>query len=79
MSNAFDKHVKPRSFQVGDLVFSIRKPIITMRQMGNKFTPKWDEPYIVKEVFTNGAYKITNQDGLRICPINEKFLKKFYA
>ncbi|KAA0060610.1 uncharacterized protein E6C27_scaffold22G004880 [Cucumis melo var. makuwa] len=79
MSKAFDKQVRPRSFQVGDLVLAVRRPIITTRHTGNKFTPKWDGPYIVKEVFTNGAYKIIDQDGLRIGPINGKFLKKFYA
>ncbi|KAL0549122.1 hypothetical protein IC582_013602 [Cucumis melo] len=79
MSKAFDKQVRPRSFQVGDLVLAVRRPIITTRHTGNKFTPKWDGPYIVKEVFTNGAYKIIDQDGLRIGPINGRFLKKFYA
>ncbi|KAA0059653.1 uncharacterized protein E5676_scaffold886G00800 [Cucumis melo var. makuwa] len=79
MSKAFDKQVRPRSFQVGDLVLVVRRPIIMTRHTGNKFTPKWDGPYIVKAVFTNGAYKIIDQDGLRIGPINEKFLKKFYA
>ncbi|TYK03345.1 uncharacterized protein E5676_scaffold14226G00010 [Cucumis melo var. makuwa] len=79
MSKAFDKQVRPRSFQVGDLVLAVRRPIITTRHTGNKFTPKWDGPYIVKEVFTNGAYKIIDQDGLRIGPINGRFLKKFNA
>ncbi|KAA0046253.1 uncharacterized protein E6C27_scaffold284G00560 [Cucumis melo var. makuwa] len=79
MSKAFDKQVRPQSFKVGDLVLAVRRPIITTRHTGNKFTPKWDGRYIVKEVFTNGAYKIIDQDGLRIGPINGKFLKKFYA
>ncbi|TYK00489.1 uncharacterized protein E5676_scaffold169G00980 [Cucumis melo var. makuwa] len=79
MSKAFDKHVKPRSFQVGDLVLAVRRPIITTRHTGNKFTPKLDEPYIVKKVYKNGTYKIVDRDGLKIGPINEKFLKKFYA
>ncbi|KAA0059013.1 uncharacterized protein E6C27_scaffold233G00330 [Cucumis melo var. makuwa] len=60
MSKACDKHVKPRSFQVGDLVLTVRRLIITTRHMGNKFTPKWDGPYIVKEVYTNGAHKIVD-------------------
>ncbi|KAA0049819.1 uncharacterized protein E5676_scaffold118G00550 [Cucumis melo var. makuwa] len=72
---AFGKHIKPRFFQVDDQVL-VRKSIITTK---NKFTPKWDGSYIVKEVFTNGAYKIIDQDGLRIGPINGKFLEKFYA
>ena len=40
MSKAFDKHVKPQSFQVGDLVLVVRRPIITTRHTGNKFTLK---------------------------------------
>ncbi|KAA0042069.1 uncharacterized protein E5676_scaffold306G003240 [Cucumis melo var. makuwa] len=79
MSKGFDKHFKPRSFQVGELVLAIRRPIITTRYTGNKFTSKWDGPYIVKEVYTNDRNKIVDRDGLKIGPINEKFLKKFYA
>ncbi|XP_075633756.1 uncharacterized protein LOC142606257 [Castanea sativa] len=57
LSTAFNKRVKPRSFQVGDLVLAVRRPIITTHRIGNKFTSKWDEPYVVQEVYTNGAYK----------------------
>ena len=53
--SAFNKRVKPRSFQVGDLVLAVRKPIITTHRTGNKFTSKWDGPYVVQEVYTNGA------------------------
>ena len=31
------------------------------------------------EVYTNGAYKIVDGDGLRVGPINAKFLKRYYA
>ena len=79
MFKAFDKHVKPRSFQVGDLVLTVRRPVIIMRHTGNMFTSKWDGPYIVKEVYINGALKIVDRDGLKYSSINNKFLKKFYA
>ncbi|KAI3463687.1 hypothetical protein Pfo_020350 [Paulownia fortunei] len=32
-----------------------------------------------KLVYTNGAYKLVTEDGLRIGPINGKFLKRYYA
>ncbi|KAA0059585.1 uncharacterized protein E5676_scaffold640G00360 [Cucumis melo var. makuwa] len=73
MSKAFDKHVKPRSFQVGDLVLAVRRPIITTRHTGNKFTPKWDGLYIVKEVYTNGAYKIVD----KLAQSTANFLRNF--
>ncbi|KAK2996611.1 hypothetical protein RJ639_025390, partial [Escallonia herrerae] len=62
LSRAFNKRVRPRSFTVGDLVLAVRRPIITTHRTGNKFTSKWDGPYVVKEVYTNGAYKIVDQD-----------------
>ncbi|XP_034197970.1 uncharacterized protein LOC117613470 [Prunus dulcis] len=79
LSNAFNKKVRPRSFQVGDLVLALRRPIITTHKTGSKFTSKWDGPYVVQEVYTSGAYKIIAEDGLRIGPINGKFLKRYYA
>ena len=79
LSSAFNKRVKPQSFQVGDLVLAVRRPIITTHRIGNKFTSKWDGPYVVQEVYTNGAYKFIDNDGVRIGPINGKFLKRFYA
>ncbi|CAM8890023.1 unnamed protein product [Rhodiola kirilowii] len=63
LSRAFNKKVRPRSFQKGDLVLAIRRPIITPHKTGSKFKEKWDGPYVVQEAYTNGAYKIVDQEG----------------
>jgi hypothetical protein len=34
---------------------------------------------MVQEVYTNEAYKIIDENGLRIGPVNDKFLKRYYA
>ena len=47
LSWAFNKKVKPRSFQQGDLVLAVQSPINTLHKIGNKFTSKWDGPYVV--------------------------------
>ncbi|KAM1151574.1 hypothetical protein EV1_033957 [Malus domestica] len=73
ISKAFNKKVLPRSFQMGDLVLSLRRPIITTHKTKSKFTLKWDGPYIIQEVYTNGAYLIMAEDGLKIGPINGRF------
>ncbi|KAM2645650.1 hypothetical protein EV1_019174 [Malus domestica] len=78
LSKAFNKKVRPRSFQMGDLVLALRKPIITTHKTKSKFTSKWDRPYIIQEVYTNGAYLIMAEDGLKIGPINGRFLKRYY-
>ncbi|KMT11469.1 hypothetical protein BVRB_5g107940 [Beta vulgaris subsp. vulgaris] len=78
LTRAFNKKVRVRSFQVGDMVLAVKRPIIVSRKTGSKFDSKWDGPYVVQEVYTNGAYKIVDADGLRIGPINGKFLKRYY-
>ncbi|XP_015163276.1 uncharacterized protein [Solanum tuberosum] len=75
LPRAFNKKVRPRSFQVGDLVLAARRPIILNKRIGDKFTSKWDGSYVVKETYSSGAYKIIDQDGVIVGPINAKFLK----
>ncbi|KAM2914080.1 hypothetical protein COP2_044651 [Malus domestica] len=78
LSKAFNKKVCPRSFQTEDLVLALRMPIITTHKKKSKFTSKWDEPYVIQEVYTNGAYLIMAEDGLKIGLINGRFLKHYY-
>ena len=79
LSRAFNKKVKPRSFQQGDLVLAVQSPINTLHKIGNKFTSKWDGPYVVQKIYTNGAYKIVDKNRIRVGPINAKFLKRYYV
>ena len=78
LSRAFNKKVRPRSFQVRDQVLAIRRLIVVSHKTRSKFTSKWDGPYVIKEVYTNGAYKIDDADGVHVGPINGKFLKRYY-
>ncbi|XP_070049573.1 uncharacterized protein [Nicotiana tomentosiformis] len=78
LSRSFNKRVRSRSFQVGDQVLAVRRPIITSHKPVGKFTSKWDGPYVVQEAYSSGDYKPVDADGMRIGPINGKFLKKYY-
>ena len=54
-----DKHVKTRSFQIGDLV---------LRRIQNtaghtKLTSPWDGPFIVSKVLKPGTYQLQIEDG----------------
>ncbi|GKV02766.1 hypothetical protein SLEP1_g15161 [Rubroshorea leprosula] len=64
LSRAFNKKVRVRAFQVGDVVLVVRRPIVITRHLGGKFTSKWNGPYVIIEVYNNGAYKIIDKDGL---------------
>jgi len=44
-----------------------------------KFQPKWEGPFVVKSVYSNGAYRLITPDGdALMMPINGRFLKKYY-
>lgn len=80
VAGAFNKKVKFRSFKVGDLVLTVRRPIIVTRKSKGKFEPKWEGPYVITRVFSKGAYELSNADGDCIYPcVNGKFIKRFYA
>ena len=52
ISRAFDKRVK-RSFKEGDLVLAVIRPMNITHQMTGKFEPKWEGPYMVKDVYSH--------------------------
>ncbi|KAI5347393.1 hypothetical protein L3X38_015272 [Prunus dulcis] len=80
MAGAFNRKVKFRSFSVGDLVLTIRRPIVITRKMHGKFVSKWEGPYVVTRVFAKGAYELSNPEGTCIYPcVNGRFVKRFYA
>ncbi|XP_070005835.1 uncharacterized protein [Nicotiana sylvestris] len=78
LSRSFNKRVRLRSFPVGDQVLVVKRPIIISRRSVGKFSAKWDGPYIVQEVYSSGAYKIVDSEGLWIGPINGKLMKRYY-
>ena len=79
ISRAFNKKVKQRVFQKGDLVLAVRRPMVMTHKTKGKFQPKWEGPFIVETVYSNGAYRLANQKGETLMmPINGKFLKKYY-
>jgi ribonuclease HI len=80
VSRAFDKRLKRRSFKQGDLVLAVIRPMNVTHRMQGKFEPKWEGPYIIKDVYSSGAYRIISPDG-EYCPppVNGKFLKRYYA
>ncbi|KAL0458671.1 UNVERIFIED_CONTAM: hypothetical protein Slati_0494300 [Sesamum latifolium] len=75
MINAYNRRIKARSFQVGDLVLQrvdALKP--------GKLDPTWEGPYKVTNVIGRGAYRLEDLEGrLLPRPWNVHNLKKYYA
>ena len=55
MAGAFNKRVKFCSFDVGDLVLKIKRPIVINQKTQGKFESKCESPYVITKVFPKGA------------------------
>jgi transposase InsO family protein len=51
--------VRPRGFQVGDLVLRLRQDA----RGRHKLTPPWEGPFIIAKILKPGTYKLTNDQG----------------
>jgi len=44
-----------------------------------KFQHKWEGPFVVESVYSNGSYRLITSNGdTLMMPINGRFLKKYY-
>ncbi|KAL0381905.1 UNVERIFIED_CONTAM: hypothetical protein Slati_4563500 [Sesamum latifolium] len=59
MINSYNKRVKSRSFQVGDLVL---RRVDALKPIG-KLDPTWEGPYKVTSVIGKGAYELEDPEG----------------
>ena len=45
-----------------------------------KWTPNYDDPYVVKKAFSGGALMLTTMDGEEFTrPVNVDVVKKYFA
>ncbi|KAL0457062.1 UNVERIFIED_CONTAM: Gag-Pol polyprotein [Sesamum latifolium] len=76
MINSYNKRVKSRSFQVGDLVL---RRVDALKPTG-KLDPTWEGPYKVTSVVGKGAYELEDPEGRPLPrPWNVHNLKKYFA
>ncbi|XP_068503914.1 uncharacterized protein [Phaseolus vulgaris] len=59
VENKHSSKLRPRQFQIVDLVMRKAHPY----QLENKLSPKWTGPFRVTEVLGNGAYKLETLEG----------------
>ncbi|KAL2228546.1 UNVERIFIED_CONTAM: Retrovirus-related Pol polyprotein from transposon gypsy [Sesamum indicum] len=76
MTRNYNRRMRPRSFQVGDLVL---KKAEVSKHVG-KLNPTWEGPYKVVEIRRKGTYILQDLEGKNLPrPWNVHNLKKFYA
>ena len=77
VARAYNKKVKGKSFQIGELVWIL--PLRTKSNKFGKWSPSWEGPYkIVKIIFGNSYMLETLQGDHLPRAINGRYLKKYY-
>ena len=78
IANSYNKNVRIRRFQVGDMV--LRKAFQnTTNPTDGKLAPKWEGPYLIDAEAKKGAYRLVTMDGESIPRAwNAIHLKKYF-
>ena len=78
MIKAFIKKVRRQEYQVRDLV--IKCTILPQGDPRGKWTPMYEGPFVVKNIFLGGAMILTTMDGDDLPhPVNADIVKRYYA
>ncbi|KAK2410042.1 hypothetical protein QL285_045433 [Trifolium repens] len=78
VSKAYNKKVKSKSFSIGELVWKVILPMDKKDSVLGKWSPNWEGPFEIVQVYSNGAYEIEElTPEKRTLGINGKYLKKY--
>ena len=78
MARKYDAMVKPRRFNIGDLVLK-RVSLATKNPAHGKLGPKWEGPYRVINCKRQGSYYLEALDGRKLKhPWNVEHLRRYY-
>ncbi|XP_059310216.1 uncharacterized protein LOC132061404 [Lycium ferocissimum] len=78
MARAFNKRVRTRVFQIGQLV--LKRIFPNHKEYKGKFAPNWQGPYMVRKVLSRGAVVLAEMDGQEWPKaINSDAIKRYYV
>ena len=78
MARQYDAMVKPRHFNIGDLVLK-RVSLATKNPTHGKLRPNWEGPYKVINCKRQGSYYLETLDGRKLeYPWNVEHLRRYY-
>jgi hypothetical protein len=79
VARTYNKKVKLKEFQVGDLVWEAVLPLGTKDTAYRKWSPNWHGPYRIDQVLPGNAYMLEELDGVKFpVAINGQHLKKYF-
>ncbi|XP_050877602.1 uncharacterized protein LOC127081384 [Lathyrus oleraceus] len=78
LARDYNKKVKGKMFAVDDLVWRVILPMDKNDRVLGKWSPNWEGPFKVLQVFSNNAYEVEElAPDRRILRVNGKYLKKY--
>jgi hypothetical protein len=79
VAKAYNKKVKAKSFQLGDLVWKTVLPLRSKDWKFGKWSPSWEGPYRVTQVMSGNAYLLKTLQGKDLPKaLNWRFLKQYH-
>jgi hypothetical protein len=79
VAKAYNKKVREKIFQVGELVWKTIFPLETRSIKFGKWSPSWEGPYRIIGIALGNAYFVETLEGRGLAKaINGKYLKKYY-
>jgi hypothetical protein len=79
VAHSYNKKVKPKEFQVGDLVWEAVLPLGTKDAAYGKWSPNWPRPYRVDQVLPGNAHMLEELDGVKFpVVVSAQHLKKYF-
>ncbi|KAK1604335.1 hypothetical protein QYE76_028008 [Lolium multiflorum] len=79
VARAYNKKVRPKEFQVGDLVWEAVLPLGTRDKAYGKWSPNWHGPYKVVQALKGNAYMLEELSGEKFpVAVNGQHIKKYF-
>ncbi|KAK4357499.1 hypothetical protein RND71_023109 [Anisodus tanguticus] len=79
MAKAYNKHVKPKRFTEGDLVWKTVLPLGKKDRKFGKWLENWEGPFVVSQRIAGNAYRLMDMHDEELDRnVNDKYLKKYF-
>jgi hypothetical protein len=80
VAGAYNKKVKEKLFQDGDLIWKMILPIESKSSKFRKWSPNWEGPYRIEEIIPRNSYMVESVQGTALPrELNGKYLKRYYT
>ena len=66
VAKVYNKRVREKSFQIGDLVWKTILPVGTRNNKFGKWSPSWEGPYRVVEIVPGNPYFVQSLQGEKL-------------